>query len=45
MSLYNALFGVNKSAPILLAMLGIEFDSIPRFRDCFIDGENIVIYT
>lgn len=46
MSLYNMLFGVNAAAPVLLAMLGIDPDDVPRFRDCYLDEEkNIVIYT
>ena len=45
MSLYNMLFGENKIAPILLAILDIEIEEIPRYRDIFWDGENIVIHT
>jgi hypothetical protein len=43
--MYNMLFGSNKAAPVLLAVLGITADRVPRYRDCFIDGENIVIHT
>jgi hypothetical protein len=43
--MYNMLFGTNKAAPVLLAVLGITADRVPRYRDCFIDGENIVIHT
>lgn len=45
MSFYNMLFGVNPAAGILLAMLGIDSSFPPRFRDCYIDGDHIVIYT
>lgn len=45
MSLYNMINGVNPMTPILLAMLGINISNVPRFRDCYFDGENIVIYT
>lgn len=45
MSLYNLLFGVNSLAPILLKHLGLSEDDIPRFRDCYLDGDQIVIYT
>lgn len=45
MSLYNMLHGVNQIALILLAALEIEIENIPRFRDCWYDGEHIVIYT
>lgn len=45
MGLYNALFGVNPSAPLLLAMLGITEADVPRFRDCYIVGDLICIHT
>lgn len=45
MSLYNALFGVNDTAPILLAVLGLKPDAVGRFRDAYIEGEHIVIHT
>lgn len=41
--LYNALFGVNEMAPILLKTLGITEAEIPRYRDCFIDDEKVMI--
>ena len=51
MSLYNALFGVNKIAPLLLKMLDIDQpnNKYPsgRFRDIYFseDGKRIVLYT
>jgi hypothetical protein len=45
MSLYNMLFGTNPSADLLLAMLGITRNSVPRFRDCYLNGDCIEIYT
>lgn len=47
MSLYNMLFGINEMAPALLAALSITHDQVPRFRDCYLDGEKkrIVIHT
>jgi hypothetical protein len=39
------MFGVNPISTILLKILGIEKESIPRFRDCFISDGHIVIYT
>lgn len=45
MSLYNALFGVNPVADVLLACLGTTRDRVPRFRDCFLDDGCIVIHT
>jgi hypothetical protein len=45
MSLYNMLFGVNSAATVLLATLGLTLNDVPRFRDCYIDGEHIVIHT
>ena len=45
MSFYNMINGINPLAPVLLKMLGITPDEVPRFRDCYFDGEHIVIYT
>lgn len=45
MSLYNLLFGVNPTAPLLLAILGTDEVQVPRFRDCFLKGDRIVIHT
>ena len=43
MSLYNLVHGVNPMSGILLAALGNP--DVPRFRDCYLDGENIAIHT
>lgn len=45
MSLYNALFGVNAHAPMLLSFLGVTVNDVPRFRDCYVEDGKIVIYT
>jgi hypothetical protein len=47
MSLYNSLFGFNSAKEILLKILNIEEETIPRFRDCFYDADRhlIVIHT
>jgi hypothetical protein len=45
MSLYNMLFGVNKAAPVLLKILGIDYSKVPRFRDCFLSDGMIVLHT
>lgn len=45
MSYYNMLFGVNSNSSILLATLGLTSADVPRFRDCFIEGGKIVVYT
>lgn len=50
MSLYNKMFGFNHLAPAVLNELGVSFmkatESIPRFRDAFIDKQKrLVIYT
>jgi hypothetical protein len=50
MSLYNALFGLNPSSHLLLAMLNLSKNDVGRFRDCYLkrndDGLlNIVVYT
>lgn len=39
------LFGINDHYDILLACLNISPGDIPRFRDCFIRDDMIVIYT
>lgn len=45
MSLYNTLFDINSLTPVLLKCLGIAIEDIPRFRDCCIDKDRIIIYT
>lgn len=45
MSLYNAIHGTNPLAGVLLKMLNIGPEDVPRFRDCYFDGEHIVLYT
>lgn len=45
MSLYNMLFGVHPLAHILLRMLGTDELTVPRFRDCYIEGNTICIHT
>ena len=39
------LFGFNNNAPILLKILGFTTNDIPRFRDCFLKDNSIVIHT
>lgn len=45
--LYNLVFGVNPLAEILLHLLGVDYKTVQRFRDCFLNeaGTEIVIYT
>lgn len=45
MSLYNMIHGVNPLAGVLMKMLDITPGIVPRFRDCYFNGEHIVIYT
>jgi len=45
MSLYNMIHGFNPLAGVLLRVLDVTPDRIPRFRDCYFNGEHIVIYT
>lgn len=46
MSLYNQLFDKCRFAGMLLMILDLNKDDVPRFRDCFLDEEhNIVIHT
>ena len=43
--LYNALFATDNMADELLAMLGTSRGEVPRFRDCYLTEEGIVIHT
>lgn len=47
MSLYNLIHGHNPMAPLLLAVLGLKSGDVPRYRDCWWDGEHqrIAIHT
>ncbi len=45
MSLYNLVHGENPFSSVLLAMLGITRNDVPRYRDCFWTGEHIAIHT
>lgn len=45
MSLYNALFGTNTHADLLLHILGINKSDVPRFRDCYFMNGKICIHT
>jgi hypothetical protein len=45
MSLYNLLHGENVYANLLLAMLGMTKADVPRYRDCYWNGQEICIYT
>lgn len=46
MSLYNMINGVNPATFFFLPMLGEKHpDQYPRFRDCFIDNDEIHVYT
>lgn len=44
-SFYNMIFGINPVAHIILAMLDLNLEKIGRFRDAFICGDKIAIYT
>lgn len=45
MSFYNILFGSNNLSHVLLATIGLTVNDVPRFRDCYLMGDKIVIYT
>lgn len=45
MSLYNILFGCNSESAVILKMLGLTMDDVGRFRDCFVSGDEICVYT
>lgn len=44
-SMYKMIFGENRFAEAILAMLGLKKEDIGRFRDAFITGDKIAIYT
>lgn len=45
--LYNMLFGYNLFAGFLLTVLELDYDKVPRFRDCFLNkaGTEIIVFT
>jgi len=45
MSLYNMVLGTDPMAAVLLTVLRFTPDQVPRFRDCWWDGEKIVLLT
>ncbi len=46
MSLYNMINGVNPATFFILPMLGEKHpETYPRFRDCFIENDEIHVYT
>ena len=46
MSMYNMINGVNPATFFILPMLGEKHpDNYPRFRDCFVENDEIHVYT
>jgi hypothetical protein len=45
MSFYNMVHGYTSMAPILLKILNLTPDNIPRFRDSYLQEGKIVVYT
>lgn len=47
MSLYNTLFGANPLTPVLLKILDLNPEDVPRLRDVNLsgDGKTIIVYT
>lgn len=43
--MYNLIFGQNEYAGVILATLGLKRDDVGRFRDCYVAGDRIVVYT
>jgi hypothetical protein len=43
--LYNILNGVNPETPDLLGAIGMTTDDFYRFRDVYLDGDTICVYT
>jgi len=44
-TMYNMLFGQNPLSDVLFATLGLTKQDVGRFRDCFIAGGKIAVYT
>lgn len=45
MTMYNMLFGKNPDTKTILSALSLTELDVERFRDCWIVGEKIVIFT
>ena len=45
MSMYNMIHGYDPTSGLVLSILGVTPEQIPRYRDSYIDGERLVIYT
>ncbi len=47
MSMYQLACGVNPAAGLLLQLIGIDYYTIPRFRDVYLlnDERHVVVYT
>ena len=45
MSMYNMIHGQNPLSVIYLKMLGLSPDDVGRFRDCYLNGDEIAVYT
>lgn len=47
MSFYNMIHGEQPLASVLLAMLEVKKEDVPRYRDCYLETEKkqIIIYT
>ncbi len=45
MSLYNALFGTNPASDFFLGLLNLTREDVGRFRDVYLDGDEIAVYT
>lgn len=47
MSLYNMICGVNPASGLLLGLIDVAYEEIPRPRDVYLsdDGDHVIIYT
>ena len=45
MSLYNAIKGFSPATYAILPMLEIPYIVIPRYRDCFVENNKILVFT
>ena len=45
MSMYNIIHGENPFSTILLGILGLTRENVPRYRDCWWTGNQIAVHT
>jgi hypothetical protein len=43
--MYNLACGSNSIAPMLLQIINLPLENIPRYRDCYLTEDSVVVYT